>query len=132
MILSASEFIRLRMSKDPEEYNRAALDEANEEVWIDIIKNYSDMKIWVAHNKTVPLTILSRLSDDSDAKVRFAVASKRKLDQALFSKLARDEDKFVRQRIAYNKKTPIEILKLLTTDSEEIVSSIAKDRLRGI
>lgn len=132
MILSASEFVRLRMSKDPEEYNRAALDEANEEVWIDIIENYPDMKVWVAHNKTIPLTILTRLSDDPDIKVRFVVAFKRKLDQALFNKLARDRDTSVRQRIAYNKKTPIEVLELLATDSEEMVGSVAKDRLRDI
>ena len=131
MILSASEFVRLRTSDDPDEYRRAASDEASEDVWIEIIENYSDMKIWVAANKTVPLSVLSRLSDDPDPEVRFAVASKRKLDQSLFEKLARDKDESVRQRIAYNKKTPLEILELLAVDSEEMVSSVAKERLQA-
>jgi hypothetical protein len=131
MIFSASEFVRLRTSDDPEEYRRAASDEASEDVWIEIIENYSDMKIWVAGNKTVPLSVLSRLSDDPDPEVRFAVASKRKLDQSLIEKMACDKDESVRQRIAYNQKTPLEILELLAADSEEMVSSVAKKRLQA-
>jgi hypothetical protein len=130
MISSAEEFIRLRTSDDPAEYRRAASDEASEKVWMDIINNYPDMKAWVAENKTVPLSILYILSNDSNSDVRFVVASKRKLDRALIEKLARDDNESVRQRIAYNKKTPAEVLKQLATDPESMVSDVAKERLK--
>lgn len=131
MILSAEEFVNLRRSDDPEEYERAVSEEASEHVWIGVITNYPEMRVWVAENKSVPLSILNILSDDSDPNVRFAVASKRKLDRALFDKLSRDESESVRQRIAYNNKTPTDILRRLVLDSEAIVSNVAKSRLSG-
>jgi hypothetical protein len=66
------------------------------------------MKIWVAHNKTVPTEILEILARDPDPSVRSAVAMKNKLTPELFVLLANDEDFRVRQRIAYNKNTPAE------------------------
>jgi hypothetical protein len=37
MIRTAEEFVLLRTSADPEEYRRAALDEAPAEVWHEVI-----------------------------------------------------------------------------------------------
>jgi NurA-like 5'-3' nuclease len=132
MIMSAEEFVRLRLSDDPEEYGRSASDSANELVWLDVIDRYPDMRSWVAHNKTVPLSVLRILSKDSDSDVRITVASKRKLDESLFETLAADIDESVRQRIAYNKKTPMRVLKLLSEDKEPIVRDVALNRLEGI
>lgn len=132
MIASAEEFVRLRLSDEPEEYGRSASDNANESVWMDVINNYPDMRSWVAHNKTVPLSILRILSTDSDSDVRIAVASKRKLDESLFETLALDIDESVRQSIAYNKKTPLKVLKLLSEDKEELVRNVALDRLESM
>jgi len=129
MILSAEDFVNLRTSGNPEEYRRAAFEDASEKVWMDVINNYPQMKVWVIINKTVPLSILHILSDDPDNNVRAAIAAKRKLDNALFEKLARDEDESVRQRIACHKKAPIEILALLSTDTKRIVSDAAQERL---
>ena len=129
MILSAEEFVNLRTSDDPEDYRRAALEEASEKVWMDVINNYPQMKVWVIRNKKVPLSILHILSDDPDNKVRTEIAAKRKLDNELFEKFARDEDESVRQRIAYNKKTPIGILMLLSTDIKRMVSDVAQQNI---
>src|SRR5689334_2460666 len=80
MILSAEEFIRLRTSEVQAEYHRAAHEEAPAEVWWDLVRNYPDMKVWVVHNKTVPLSILEALSTDESVAVRGAVARKRSRD----------------------------------------------------
>ncbi|MGF9754534.1 hypothetical protein AAII07_04985 [Microvirga sp. 0TCS3.31] len=77
MIESAEEFVRLRTSTDPAEYRRAAHEEAAERTWIEVIERYPDMRSWVAHNKTVPLSILKILRHDADEQVRLTVTSKR-------------------------------------------------------
>jgi hypothetical protein len=130
MITSAEEFVALRLSKDPTMYNKAAHDSTTEEVWLDVIANYPDMKKWVAHNKTVPLSILRILADDPDPDVRVTVAMKRKCDAPLFEKLASDLNMSVRLAVAYNAKTPKEILLRLTQDSYERVAEVATDRLK--
>lgn len=77
VIESAEEFVRLRTSEDPAEYNKAARDEASESTWRDVIERYPDMRFWVAQNKTVPLTVLEVLRHDPDEQVRDMVTSKR-------------------------------------------------------
>jgi hypothetical protein len=129
MIESADEFVRLRTSDDRELYRRATSDSAPEAVWLEVIGRYPEMKQWVAHNKTVPLTILELLADDLDPNVRHAVAQKRKLTLKLFAKLAEDSDETVRQRIACNAKVPMAILTQLVDDNSEIVASVARERL---
>jgi hypothetical protein len=130
MINSAEEFIALRLSNDPEMYNKSAHDSASVEVWRDVIADYPNMKRWVAHNKTVPLDILRILADDPDPDVRMTVAMKRKCDAALFEKLANDPHMSVRLAVAFNAKTPKEILQRLSRDSLERVAEIAAARLK--
>jgi len=77
MIESAEEFVRLRTSEDPADYNRAAHDGAAEATWRAIIDQYPDMRFWVAQNKTVPLTILEVLRHDEDERVVHMVRMKR-------------------------------------------------------
>jgi hypothetical protein len=74
MIMSAQEFVELRTSVRQEDYLRAATDSAAPEVWVDVIQRFPEMKVWVAHNKTVPLEVLRLLASDSYPRVRFAVA----------------------------------------------------------
>lgn len=77
MIESAEEFVRLRQSSDPEEYRRAAWEEASVETWLDVVERYPEMRSWVAHNKTVPLQILEMLRHDPDEQVQWTVREKR-------------------------------------------------------
>jgi len=129
MISTAEEFIRLRTSDIREEYLRAAHEEAPMEVWEILIREHEDMKKWVIHNKTVPLSILEVLSNDPDEDIRFSVAMKRKLNRELFEKLARDSNESVRLAIAVNKKTPIDIIESLLSDEWINVRIAAKERL---
>lgn len=132
MIVSADEFYRLRTSEDPKEYRRSAQEEASEEVWLDVIRSYPDMKIWVVHNKRVPLGILRLLLDDKDNSIRGAIAQKRKLDEDMFEKLSRDPDESVRHTLACNRKIPLKILKRLCCDLSDFVSKAAIERLQQI
>ena len=129
MIKSAEEFHRLRTSDDPEEYGRAAREAADEEVWREVIDRFPDMRFWVAHNKTVPLSILRTLAKDEDDRVRIMVAARRKLDRELFFTLAADADASIRHAVACNDKCPSEVLRLLSHDSERFVAEEAADRL---
>jgi hypothetical protein len=90
------------------------------------------MKIWVAHNKTVPLSILNRLSEDEDPRVREAVAVKRKCSREIFEKLANDPDPVVRSAVAHNKKSPADVLERLSHDAWHVVSDAARRRLNEI
>lgn len=76
MIETAEEFVRLRLSTDPDEYHRAAHDEAPDAVWLEIVERFPDMRFWVAQNKTVPLSVLEQLRHDHDAQVRGMVRAK--------------------------------------------------------
>lgn len=106
MIESAEEFVRLRCSDDPDLYLRATHESAPEHVWREVIEKYPKMRCWVAHNKTVPHSILEVLANDPDPKVRYFVAMKRKISPLLCKRLATDPDESVRLAIARNEKDP--------------------------
>ncbi len=129
MLGSAEEFVRLRLSHVPEDYQRAAHEEAPIAVWLDVIARFPEMREWVAHNKTVPLEILEILAGDGNASVRATVANKRKLSAALFEALSRDGDEGVRHRLAFNKKTPTSVLERLASDPVDLVRETALKRL---
>jgi hypothetical protein len=131
VITSAEEFVALRNSTEQAEYSRAANESAAEEVWLDVIAKYPEMRSWVAHNKTVPLGILRLLAKDPDAHVRWWVAQKRKADQALLEDLANDADPSVRQRVAFNGSTPLSVLRMLEKDNEPLVANAARSRITG-
>ena len=130
MIQTAEEFVRLRKSKDPLEYRRAAYEAAPVSVWQDVVHRFPDMRTWVAHNKTVPLQILGLLARDEDTRVRYSVAMKRKLSQELFELLSRDPDEAVRACIARNKKAPSEILDRLSRDPSRLVREAVAERTK--
>lgn len=103
MITTAKEFVALRTSAIREEHLRAATENAPLAVWLEVVSQYPDMKVWAVRNKTVPIEILESLSADRDPSVRVAVAMKNSLSEGLMLKLARDSDQSARERIAYNK-----------------------------
>jgi hypothetical protein len=129
VIESASEFVRLRTSALPEEYRRAAHEEAPIEVWRELIRDHPDMRSWVAHNKTVPMEIFEALAADESTHVRGVVAGKRKATLALLTRLAHDPDSGVRFAVACNQSTTAEILRLLVNDQHEFIATRAKARL---
>ncbi len=132
MIESAEEFVRLRESEDPDEYQRAAHEPASEAVWFEVVERYPEMRKWVAHNKTVPLSVLAVLASDPDSDVRDMVAMKRKVGPELLSRLAGDSHEGVRQSVATNAKTPREILERLANDPDEDIREAAQGQLERL
>jgi hypothetical protein len=128
-IESADEFVRLRRSEDPREYNRSAHEAASEDVWEDVLERFPDMTRWVVHNKTVPLDLLKRLANHADPDVRWSVAGKRKLDRETFELLAHDDEPEVRFRVAWNAKVPYDLLASLAADADPGVAEAAIHRL---
>jgi hypothetical protein len=128
-IPNAAEFIRLRTSTDPDEYRRAAHEPATDEVWLDVISGYPEMRQWVAQNKTVTGTILELLSRDPDPAVRFVVAMRHQATPDILQRLAEDPEETVRARVALNKRTPEIVLERLLNDPSEMVRDEARRRL---
>jgi hypothetical protein len=129
MIKTAEEFVQLRCSDDPELYKRAAQDSAPENIWHEIIDRFPEMRQWVAVNKTVPLSILAVLINDSGSEVRHAVAMKRKLDLSMFKQLANDSNESVRLAVALNKSTPIDVLKEMVNDDWDRIVEVVYKRI---
>lgn len=129
---SAAEFVRLRSSDDPHEYGAADKGTAAPEVWREVLAHYPDFRHWVARNKTVPLEILQILAEDTDSRVRAAVATKQYLTPVLFDRLAQDPDETVRLRVAHNASAPKTVLERLARDRSYLVSGRARVRLGGV
>ena len=110
-------------------YYRAVHDAAPLEIWLEVMKNYPDMKFWVAHNKTVPVEILKILATDDDVRVRAMVAQKRKLPERLQLKLAKDPDYSVRQSLVYNAKITKKTLDMLLQDPEQKIKKLAENKI---
>lgn len=130
MIKNSSEFISLRNSEIFSEYNRASTEDAPLEVWLEIIENHPDMKVWVARNKSIPSEIINVLSSDVNPLIRDAISSKYPLDFDIYLLLSKDPDEGIRARLTYNKKLPISILNAMAeNDPSEFVRNEAKLRI---
>ena len=129
MITSAEEFMKLRSSKEPEEYRRAAIEDAPEAVWLDLIDRFPEMREWAALNKTLPTSILWKLVRDGNPRVRFEVANRHQLTEDMFVVLAKDEDEGVRSRVCWNKRAPQSVLEQLARDNSAVVAEAARRRL---
>lgn len=131
MIETAEEFVRLRVSEDPDDYERTSRERAPLPVWFDLVVRYHGLRTWVVLNDTVPNAILVLLARDEDPRVRAMVASRRTLSLELFEKLAEDPDADVRMRIACNSRTPYHVLVALLDDEVDRVRWAAKARLEA-
>ena len=129
MITSVAEFRRLRESQEPQEYHRAAWEEAPLEVWHELIEHHPDMRFWVAHNKTVPHEILAVLANDADSHVRHMVASKNNLQAHLEVKFSKDPNESVRQVLVRKRKVSLEALQQLAQDENAEIRAIAREKI---
>lgn len=131
MIESAEEFVALRTSNDPGEYERAAHESAADSVWLDVIDRFPEMRRWVAQNKTTSAAVLRRLSLDPDASVRWQVAMANRLEVAVLRLLANDPDESVRARVANHKHAPADVLESLSRDASPVVRVAAEASIRN-
>jgi hypothetical protein len=129
MIASPEEFIRLRTSELKEEQDRATYESADATVWIDLITNFPEYKVWIIHNKTISLEILEALAQDEDAEVREAVARKRKINDRIFNCLAADTDENVRYALICNTKLPKDKKMLIDTKHSEWLKKALHEQL---
>lgn len=129
---SAEQFVELRSSQNPEDYHRAADGEASEDIWYEVIERFPDYAKWVAHNKTIPESVIRSLSLSSNPSVRFYIAMKRKTPKDVMIYLAKDEDESVRRNIVYNAKCPRDALFLLAKDENEEIKNKAIERLANM
>ena len=131
MINSALEFITLRQSDNKDEQDRATHENADINVWLDIITNYPHFKTWVIQNKTVPVEILEILSTDEDSNIRSDVARKRKINDKIFNLLSIDLDENVRYALMCNNKLTIDQKRTIKMDDSlwltEIFLEISKN-----
>lgn len=116
MIISAEEFMLLRISAKPEEYMRAGMDDAPDSVWMELIERYPDMRIWVARNHTIPRGIQRILALDPDDRVREGIARRDPLDYDLYVWMSHDSSEKVREHIVMNRKVPLEVLESMAAN----------------
>ncbi|WP_149030664.1 hypothetical protein [Kitasatospora sp. MBT66] len=114
MIESADEFVRLRLGGDGADYQRIKRDEAPLEVWLEIARDYPDMRFWVAFNRTVPAEVLRLLGQDDDWRVRARIASRRDAPRDVLEILSSDTHDAVASSVAGNPETPDDALARLT------------------
>ncbi|MFD7756034.1 hypothetical protein [Streptomyces sp. NPDC059757] len=125
-ITSVEEFIRLRKSEEPAEYDRSAWATMPIDVWRDLVRNHPDMRFWAAHNRTVPAEILAELAEDSDWRVRDRVLGKSHTPLELFERLANDA---VRRSVANHPRSPRSAVARLIDDPWPVIAQEARARL---
>ncbi|WP_405971377.1 hypothetical protein OG496_30590 [Streptomyces sp. NBC_00988] len=128
-ITSVQEFIRLRESEDPAEYNRSAWAAMPLPVWWDLVRNHPDMRFWAAHSRTVPSEILTELINDPDWRVRDRVASKRNCPPELLERLVDDPHDTVRRLVAGHPNSPRSAVVRLVDDPWPVIAQEALARL---
>jgi hypothetical protein len=116
MITSADEFRALVESDDVEERRRAAWEPASEAVWLEVLARFPDLHFFVAHNRSIPDTVIARLVEDGEERVRIRLAEKHSLPLRFLEQLARDPSELVVSSVITHKKAP-----------EELVRSIAEE-----
>ena len=128
-ITSVEEFIRLRESEDPAEYNRSAWATLPLPVWWDLVRNHPDMRFWAAHNRTVPAEILAELIKDPDWRVRDRVVGKRHCPPELLERLVDDPHDAVRRVVASHPHSPRSAVARLVDDPWPVIAQEARARL---
>ena len=131
MIRSAEEFARLRRSNDSAEYRRSATDSAADEVWIEVIERFPDLRQWVAHNRTISERVMERLAVDPDEQVRWRIASKKAVPSHVLTELATDPSEMVRVQVLRHRRLPLEALETLCTDPVATIRTDALYRLNA-
>ncbi|MGW6060962.1 HEAT repeat domain-containing protein [Streptomyces sp. NPDC055189] len=128
-ITSVEEFIRLRESEDPAEYDRAAWATMPVPVWWDLVRNHPGMRFWAAHNRTVPSEILTELVKDPDWRVRDRVVSKRRCPPEVLDQLVDDPHDGVRRLVAGHPRSSRSAVERLVDDPWPVIAQEARARL---
>jgi hypothetical protein len=129
VIESSAEFLRLVESSDPADRKRAAWEPAPDAVWHEVLENHPDMHFSVAHNRTVPESILILLVNAEDWRVRDRIAAKNACSPLLLEMLSHDPHDAVAATVAAHPRTPESALRRLADHSWSKVRDRARARL---
>lgn len=130
MIESSSEFVRLRYSENLEDCRKASWGEASIDTWMEVIDHYPELRVAVAHNKTIPEVVVRKLFAEHYEAVKSTLARKRRLPKDLMQALAMDSDEGVRMSIARHPKVTMKALAVLRNDSWEEIRNVVEKRIR--
>ena len=113
MIASVAEFIHLVRSDEAADRKRSAWEQAPVDVWLDVVRDHPDMRVWAANNRTIPVEVMQILARDSDWRVRGRLASKAACPPEILLLLAGDEHETVASTVAGHPNTPVGALRHL-------------------
>jgi hypothetical protein len=102
--------------------------QVSDEVWERILERGLPPET-ILLSKTLPPSILRKLAQSPDPRIRSMVADKRAAKD-LLPALAQDADPAVRSRVAWNKKTSRETLEKLAHDDSTEVRAAAEAALK--
>lgn len=128
-IASVEEFIRLRRSENPAEYDRSARAALPLTVWWQLIREHPEMRFWAAHNRTCPPEILAELIKDADWRVRVRVLGRRSCPPELLEQLADDPHDAVRNTVPTHPRSPRSAVARLVDDPWPVIAEAARVRL---
>ncbi|MFF3678706.1 hypothetical protein ACFYYS_32650 [Streptomyces sp. NPDC002120] len=128
-IASVEEFVRLRLSEDPAEYERSAWAGMPLGVWWQLVREHPQMRFWAAHNRTCPPEILAELAKDDDWRVRERVLCRRSCPPELLEQLADDPHDAVRNTVATHPRSPRSAVARLVDDPWPVIAEAARARL---
>lgn len=126
MISNINEYLYLAASDNKSDNNRIINEELSSELISEMIKNYPQRKLWLIHNKFIPVKILQELATDDNDDVRFTIAMKKKCNRVTYEKLLRDKNYSVRLAVIRNKQLPIDLLEKISNDMNDEIHEDAK------
>ena len=129
MIESSAEFLRLVESSEPADRKRAAWEPAPDAVWHEVLERHPGLHFAVAHNRTVPESVLVLLLDAEDWRVRDRIAAKNACSPLLLEMLSHDRHDAVAATVAAHPHTPEPVLRRLAEHSWAKVRDRARARL---
>jgi len=81
-------------------------------------------------NPNTPAHVLAKHFDDTHYRAEWGLALNPKTPPAVMERLARSNNLYARMNLTYNKATPPEILRRLAQDSDQLLASRARERLK--
>ncbi len=132
MIESAEQFAELANSDDPLVRRKATGYTVPEQVLLDVIDRYPELRIVVARNKLVSKAILQVLAGDPDEVVRSEVAGRINASSDTLAMLAGDPMPAVRNKVAQNPVAPRELLEVLALDRDPTVAAAAAQTIERV
>lgn len=117
------ERVRARRGSGEPEAFRSSSSQTGEPRWLP-------GRMGLAHNRSTPGDILSRLADSANEYTRGYVAANPNATADILATLSKDRIEHVRSSVAQNPSTPRSIIEVLLGDANETVRRLAADAMQ--